>query len=117
MSDNYVIITTLSHFKLKYAIPQVDFDALGFSEPIDREELMQLVSSGRVKEFSQTHLGEVIGDVSVYTEEDALTIFDIDNDYLKEWSKEKKIAYIKNWDDYATQAEVESRLGSSAGEL
>jgi hypothetical protein len=117
MSDNYVIITTLSHFKLKYAIPQKDFDSLGFTEPLDREELVQLVSSGRVKEFSQNHLGEVLGDVSVYTEEDALTIFDIDNAYLKDWSKEKKLSYIQNWDEDATQAKIESRLSSAAGEL
>jgi hypothetical protein len=110
MSDNYVLITTLSHFKLKYAIPQADFDALGFNEPIDPTKLVELVSSGRVREFAQTHLGEVLKDVSVYTEEDALTIFDIDNAHLREWSVAKKIAYMQHWDGTtdAPQAEVES---------
>jgi hypothetical protein len=102
MSDNYVIITTLSHFKLKYAIPQADFDALGFKEPIDQEKLVELVSSGRVRELSQTHLGEVLGDISVYTEADALTIFDIDNAYLKNWTVEQKIAYMQKWDEDAS---------------
>jgi len=109
MSDNYVIITTLSHFKLRYAIPQAAFDALGFSEPIDRDKLVALVSSGRVREFSQTHLGEVLGDVSVYTEQDALTIFDLDNAYLKDWTVEQKIAYMQKWDEDATQATNKSR--------
>lgn len=99
MSDNYVMITTLSHFKLKYAIPQDDFDALGFTEPLDREKLAELVQSGKVREFSQTHLGEVVSDVSVYTEEDVLTIFDYDNAYLSGWSKEKKIEYISSWEE------------------
>jgi hypothetical protein len=107
MSDNYVFITTLSHFKLKYAIPQADFDALGFNEPIDTEKLLELVSSGRVREFSQTHLGEVLADVSVYTEEDALTIFDTDNAYLKEWSTDKKISYMRKWDEDAPQTTSE----------
>jgi hypothetical protein len=98
MSDNYVIITTLSHFKLKYAIPQKDFDALGFAEPLDREQLLQLVSNGNVNEFSQTHLGEVVADVSVHTEEDTLTLFDYDNSYLSGWSKDKKIQHLKDWD-------------------
>lgn len=106
MSDNYVIITTLSHFKLKYAIPQKDFDALGFNEPIDPEKLIALVSSGRVREFSQAHLGEVLSDVSVYTEEDALTIFDIDNAYLSEWSKEQKLKYLASWDEDAVQSKT-----------
>ena len=103
MSDNYVFITTLSHFKLKYAIPQSAFDSLGFKEPIDTKELLSLINSGKFKEFSQAHLGEVLSDVSVYTEEDALTIFDIDNTYLSEWSKEQKLKYLQNWDEHAPQ--------------
>jgi hypothetical protein len=103
MSENYVFITTLSHFKLKYAIPQSAFDSLGFKEPIDTNELLSLINSGRFKEFSQAHLGEVLSDVSVYTEEDALTIFDIDNTYLSEWPKDKKLNYLSSWDEHATQ--------------
>lgn len=99
MSDNYVMITTLSHFKLKYAIPQADFDALGFTEPLDREKLAELVAHGKVKEFSQTHLGEVVGDASVYTQDDILTIFDHDNTYLAGWTKEKKIEHINKWQE------------------
>lgn len=97
MSKEYVLITTLSHFKLKYAIPREDFDKLGFSEPIDQEQLVRFVSTGDVQEFSQTHLGEVVSDVSVYTEEDMLTIFDIDNAYLKDWDTEQKIRYLNKW--------------------
>jgi hypothetical protein len=97
MSKEYVLITTLSHFKLKYAIPREDFDSLGFSEPLDQEQLVRFVSTGDVQEFSQTHLGEVVSDVSVYTEEDMLTIFDIDNDYLKDWNTEQKIRYLNKW--------------------
>jgi len=97
MSKEYVLLTTLSHFKLKYAIPREDFDSLGFVEPIDQEQLIRFVSTGNVQEFSQTHLGEVVNDVSVYTEEDMLTIFDIDNVYLKDWTVEKKLQYLNKW--------------------
>lgn len=108
MSDNYVLITTLSHFKLKYAIPQSAFDNLGFSEPIDTERLVSLIQSGKFKEFTQHHLGEVVSDISLYTEEDTLTIFDIDNSYLSEWSREKKIQYLQDWDEHASQTTVQS---------
>jgi hypothetical protein len=102
MSDEYVLITTLSHFKLKYAIPREDFEALGFTEPLDQQKLIDLVNQGKVREFSQTHLGEVVGDVSVYAEDDMLTIFDTDNNYLSGWSKDKKISFMRNWkeDEY-----------------
>lgn len=98
MSD-YVLITTLSHFKLKYAIPVNDFKELGFEEPIDSKKLLELIQSGRLKEFSQSHLGEVLADVAEYTQEDALQLFDNDNAYLSGWTKEKKIAYLDNWED------------------
>jgi hypothetical protein len=97
MSKEYVLITTLSHFKLKYAIPREDFDNLGFSEPLDTDKLLRLVSGEHIQEFSQAHLGEVVSDVSVYTEEDMLTIFDIDNAYLKDWSVEQKLQYLNKW--------------------
>ena len=97
MSDEYVLITTLSHFKLKYAIPREDFEALGFTEPLDQQKLIDLVNQGKVREFSQAHLGEVVGDVSVYAEDDMLTLFDADNEYLSGWSKDKKISFMRNW--------------------
>ena len=106
MSKEYVLITTLSHFKLKYAIPREDFDNLGFSEPLDTNKVLALLSRPGVQEFTQAHLGEVVNDVSVYTEEDMLTIFDIDNAYLKDWTVDKKIQYLNNWKIDETQTAI-----------
>jgi hypothetical protein len=102
MSTNYVLITTLSHFKLKYAIPEAAFAELGFSEPIDQQKLLELINSGKFKEFSQTHLGEVLADVSQYTQEDMLAIFNEDNDYLSDWTTDKKVDYLDKWDEEET---------------
>lgn len=101
MSNEYVLITTLSHFKLKYAMPAEDFKKLGFSDPVDQTKLAELINQGRLKEFSQTHLGEVVSEVSVLNESDILTVFDAENDYLKAWSQDKKLEYIKNWSEDA----------------
>jgi hypothetical protein len=106
MSKEYVLITTLSHFKLKYAIPREDFEKLGFSEPLDPEQLVAYIADGNVHEFSQSHLGEVLKDVSVYTEEDMLTIFDIDNAYLNDWTKEQKIQRLTNWNPNETTSAI-----------
>jgi hypothetical protein len=43
------------------------------------------------KEFSQLHLGETISSHRVVSEEEALTICDIDNDYTKNWNVDQKM--------------------------
>jgi hypothetical protein len=49
------------------------------------------------EEFSQLHLGEMIVDSEIVTEEGMLAQFDKDNDYLTSWTTEQKINYIRDW--------------------
>ena len=98
-NPEYVLVTTISHFRLKYAIPKEQFEALGYSEPIDTEKLSAYLSQGNVKEFSQAHLGEQVCDVAIHTQEDMLKIFDVDNDYLAGWTDEQKIDWIQRWQE------------------
>jgi hypothetical protein len=46
------------------------------------------------QEFSQKHLGDTILSSREVDEEEILRVFDTDNDYLKEWSQEKKLTFI-----------------------
>jgi len=96
-NPEYVLVTTISHFRLKYAIPRKEFEALGYSEPIDISKLSSYVSEGNVKEFSRVHLGEQVCDVSVYNEGDTIELFDLDNPYLSEWPTTQKIEWINRW--------------------
>jgi hypothetical protein len=48
-----------------------------------------------VEDFSQEWLGEQIIDVGVVSEDKMLEIFDKDNPYLQEWTKEKKISWVR----------------------
>ena len=43
------------------------------------------------KEFSQLALPEVITSHRVMTQEEALILCDIDNDYTADWTKEQKV--------------------------
>jgi hypothetical protein len=43
------------------------------------------------QEFSQEHLDETIVSHRVVSKKEALALCDIDNDYTKSWSKDKKI--------------------------
>jgi hypothetical protein len=99
--QDYVIITTLSHFRLKYAIPRTEFDKL-YSEPIDTKQLAEAITAGSYKELSQLHLGEIVQDVSVVNQADAITIFDAENAYLRDWSLEQKLKFLESWDENAT---------------
>ena len=53
-------------------------------------------------EGSQNHISEDIANVVEVTEEEFLKLFDKENDYLKNWSKEQKLArinVIEYWND------------------
>jgi hypothetical protein len=52
------------------------------------------VTMETAKEFSQEYLGEVIVSHRVVSEEEALSICDVDNDYLRSWTKEQKISTL-----------------------
>lgn len=98
-NTEYVLVTTISHFRLKYAIPVKAFEALGYSEPIDQEKLSKYLAEGNIKEFSQLHLGENVCDVTMYDEQDMLKLFDEDNAYLASWTDEQKIDWIQRWQE------------------
>ena len=90
MSDKQIqIIETISMFRMRYAVRTDDKDlAVNFfeSDKIDTD-------------MSQCHLGEIISHVRTVNEDEFIEIFDEDNDYLKDWSKEKKLDSIHNIDD------------------
>lgn len=90
MSDKQIqIIETISMFRIRYVVRTDDKDlAVNFFE------------SGKIDaEMSQYHLGEIISHVRTVNEDEFIEIFDEDNDYLNDWSKEKKLDSIHNIDD------------------
>jgi hypothetical protein len=56
-----------------------------------KEWALDTVSMEEAKEFSSQHIGEQIISHRVVTEEEALKLFDEDNDYISSWPKEKKM--------------------------
>lgn len=100
MSDEYVLVTTISHFRLNYVIPKKVFEALGYVEPIDTAKLSNYIHAGNVKEISQDHLGENVIEVREYSEDDMLIKFDQVNEYLADWDKDKKTKYLNDWQDF-----------------
>ena len=103
LEGKYVVVTATSTFKMKYVIPTEALQQLNTDYDLDEKEARvwaeECVISEEVKDFSQKHLGEQVIDIDVVDEATILEIFDRENDYLSEWTREKKIDYIRHWED------------------
>jgi hypothetical protein len=85
---------------MRYCIPVDELQQLNTEVPIEGHEIEwaeDCVTCGEVEEFSQKHIGETIIDSEIVTEEQMLNKFDSDNDYLRGWTREKKIQHVRNW--------------------
>lgn len=97
MSNKYAIVTAISSYRMRYAIPMEDLQNLNKDAKVELEWAADSVTCNEVEEFSQQWLGEQIIDVQELDEEQMLELFDKDNDYLKNWSRDQKLNHIKNW--------------------
>lgn len=109
MSDErYVVVTAVSTFRERYAIPVSELQKLNPNVDITDDIPRQIewandsVAMEEIKEFSQEHLGEQILDTFILDEERTLQLFDRDNDYLSGWTKEKKLEWIHDWKENYT---------------
>ena len=97
LSKQYAVVTVVSQFRIRYAIPMDELQSLNPNMPVDSKWALDSVTCQEVEEFSQEHLGETIVDHVVLEESEILTLFDKDNDYLSGWSTEQKLAHIRKW--------------------
>lgn len=108
MSKKYAVVTAISTFRMRYVIPFDDLQAMApEGEVVDDDKAVQWaydsVTCEEVVDFSQRHLGEQIVDGYIMNEEEVLELFDIDNDYIKDWTTDKKLAHIDKWKDPWTE--------------
>lgn len=78
----WVMVEAVSQFRMRYMV-EVDAD--------HPEWAMDTVTMQEAKEFSQEHIGEVITSHRVVTEEEALALCDVDNNYVAGWTKAQKM--------------------------
>ena len=96
----YAVVTVISTFRNRYAISVDRLQTLNTDVSIEGLELQwaeDCVTCEELEDFSQLHLGETIIDSVLLDETQMLELFDKDNDYLKDWSKEQKLAWITKW--------------------
>lgn len=117
MSKKYAVVTTVSTFRVRYVIPVEDLQALNpnfesFDDNTALEWAMDTVTCEDAVDFSQQHLGEQIIDTDILTQEQILELFDKDNDYIKDWSAEKKLQHIHQWKDTWKEKEKKKKQES-----
>ena len=96
MTKDYVVVTTVSSFRVRYVMHKDDLQALKPDEPCCPEEWAKdEVTMENCDDFSQEYMGEYILDTTFMNEEEMLELFDKDNAYLKEWDKDYKIEWVR----------------------
>jgi hypothetical protein len=78
----WVLVEAIMSYRMRYMVE---------APATNPEYAMDDVTMEDAKEFSQLALQEVITSHRVLTEDEAITLCDIDNDYTSGWTKEQKI--------------------------
>lgn len=82
-----VLVETISQFRHRYVVELPD-------DGDNVWAVEDVVITGGVEEFSQTHLGEFDFSNREITKEEYLRLFDEDVPYCKDWPEEKKLKLI-----------------------
>jgi len=96
MSKDYVVVTCISSYRMRYVMHKDDLQKMNPDAEVDMVEWANnTVNMEECDEFSQEWMGEYIVDNNLISEEEMLELFDKDNDYLKDWTKDKKIEWVR----------------------
>ena len=96
MSKDYVVVTAIASYRMRYVMHRDDLQKLNFEVPVDSVEWANdTVSADECEEFSQEYMGEYIVDSVEMNEDDMLDLFDKDNDYLSKWTKDQKLELVR----------------------
>ena len=95
MTNKYYVVTAISQYRMRYVIPVEDL--MDKDGNVSKVWALDSVVMEEAEEFSQEHIGETVTDVVEEDEETVLARFDEENGYLKDWSQEHKVRYIRDW--------------------
>lgn len=99
MSKNtdYVLVETVSVFRMRYLV-EVPSGEIDYA--------LDTVVMNEAKEFSQKFIDENIVSHRVVSKKEALSLCDVDNSYVKNWSADHKIkTFFTPWVDDANKNE------------
>lgn len=96
MSKDYVVVTAVSQFRMRYVMHRDDLQRMNTEEKVNPIQWAEdTVVCNECEDFSQEHLGELIIDTVEMSEEEMLDLFNKDNSYLSSWSDPYKIEWVR----------------------
>ena len=89
LETELVLVECVSTFRMRYMVEVPKGKA---------EWALDTVTMNEAEEFSQEHLGEQIVSHRVVSEDEAITLCDVDNHYCSTWTREKKLeTFVTEW--------------------
>jgi hypothetical protein len=101
-----VMVDCISQHRIRYVV-EVEND---INHALD--EVVARDTDAYFEEFSQKHLGEVIISHREITKEEYLKIFNIDNDYLQQWTEDQKLKFINRINYEVEENDINSNSGN-----
>lgn len=92
------LVETVVTYRMRYVIEAED-------ESHAETQILNRIRTGEIKEFSQKALGEEVFSTRKIKHKEYIKLFDIDNDYLKQWPESMKYEMINriNTEDYSKE--------------
>jgi len=80
------LVETVSVFRMRYVVEA--------NNASDAKDEVTMNDDGKLREFSQMHVDEMITSTREIDRAEYLRLFDEDNDYLQDWDEEQKLQFL-----------------------
>jgi len=80
------LVETVSVFRMRYVVEA--------NNASDAKDEVTMNDDGKLREFSQMHVDEMITSTREIDRAEYLRLFDEDNDYLRGWEEEQKLQFV-----------------------
>lgn len=98
--DEYVLVDAISTFRVRYIVSKSELQSFSPDVVLSQDKMIEWaedsVTCEDLDELSQRHLGEQIISSRIISQDEAMKIFDQDNEYLEDWSDKQKLDFIQN---------------------
>lgn len=103
---DYVVVKTITSFTQTYLVPSETSDGT----EKDISNAVQLVVSEKVKEFSQSFVGEQINTFDILSQSQMLELFAEENPHLGDWTDEKKIEFVNDYKETQNETDAGAKI-------
>lgn len=103
MKDRYVVLTAVSSFRQRYAVPVSEVqkwnEETKLTDTLAQQWAQEAVEAEELNEFSQKWIGEEVYDINIVEEEEVLALWAKDNPNMTETDMpmSRRLSTIRRW--------------------